>query len=134
MYIFSTLLFLNRALRAHVRFKRLVSTLLYDIIFDQIRFNAVVCFLFISDSGPTARSAGRSFPSLRYVPVLTHAQARAGSSGGAMSAPPCGMVDSSYLYSDEYDADNSGQTISTTKSSDYVYFKSPHNGNTIYDV
>ena len=44
------------------------------------------------------------------------------------------MVDSSYLYSDEYDADNSGQTISTTKSSDYVYFKSPHNGNTIYDV
>ncbi|XP_046573704.1 uncharacterized protein LOC124281777 [Haliotis rubra] len=30
---------------------------------------------------------------------------------------------------DDYDADNSGQTITTTKSSDYVYFNSPQNAN-----
>ena len=37
---------MNRALRAHVSYKRLISTLLYDIIFGQIRFIIVVCFLY----------------------------------------------------------------------------------------
>ncbi|KAL8580102.1 hypothetical protein ACOMHN_051270 [Nucella lapillus] len=52
------------------------------------------------------------------------------------AAPPdfTQKLDSSYLYSEEYDADNSGQTISTTKSSDYVYFKSPQNSNDVVDV
>ncbi|KAK7099307.1 uncharacterized protein [Littorina saxatilis] len=93
--------------------------------------------LYSAGNSPMARSTARStaFNANSYVPVFTHAQGRAGTSGGAMSAPPCGMVDSSYLYSEEYDADHSGQTISTTKSSDYVYFKTPQNGsNNVHDV
>ncbi|XP_076450795.1 uncharacterized protein LOC143286846 [Babylonia areolata] len=88
-------------------------------------------------AGPRTPAGHRPCQAMHYVPVLTHAQAaRAATSagGGAVAATPGGLVDSSYLYSEEYDADNSGQTISTTKSSDYVYFKSPHNGNHVYDV
>lgn len=69
--------------------------------------------------------SGRALPtSHRYVPVLTQSPAP-----GSSLRAPAASLDPNFLYSEDYDADHSGQTVSTTKSSDYVYFKSPHNGN-----
>lgn len=121
-----------------------------------IVFVFVVCYLrsskshlkqvlYSADQSPQ-RPGPHSRPtcvSLRYVPVPTHAQGagRPGTSGGSGmtmgTTPPCGKrsaVDSSYMFSDEYDAEHSGQTASTTKSSDYVYFKTPLSSYDVCDV
>lgn len=80
----------------------------------------------ISDMDPT----GRSVPvSNHYIPVLTQASPSGRDAQRSGPTSSRDVLEPSYVYSDDYDADHSGQTVSTTKSSDYVYFKSPQNGN-----
>jgi hypothetical protein len=86
--------------------------------------------------GGTASSTRTPCPSLRYVPVMTHAQ-RSGTSGGSGRAHGGQRSTTTDMVYDDYDTENSsGQTgvSTTTKNSDYVYFKTPLSSYDVCDV